>query len=186
MAVNIIFAGVGGQGLILATRIVTQAAANAGLAVSGSDVFGLAQRGGSVWGMVRIGNRHFAPMIAKGQVDILVGLEELEGLRWSGYLKPGGTAIINNNQVYPTSVLLEKDEYPQDTVDQLRRRGYRVLAVDGPGSARRLGNPRLANTVVLGVLARELEIPQEHWLRAIAGLVPPKTIELNLKAFQLG
>lgn len=118
--------------------------------------------------ITRIGNRYFAPMIPKGQVDILVGLEELEGLRWSSYLKPGGTAIINKNQVYPPPVLLEKDEYPRDVEDQLRRQGYRVVAVGGPGSARRLGNIRLANTVVLGALARELEIPQEHWLRAIA------------------
>lgn len=184
MAVNILFAGVGGQGLILATRIVTEAANNAGLEVSGSDVYGLAQRGGAVWGMIRMGISQFAPLIPRGKADYLVGLEELEALRWAGFLKPGGTAIVNRNRVFPTKVLLEKEEYPQEVSAHLEEHGYRVITVDGPNRARDLGNPRLANTFVLAALAQELDIPEEHWLRAIEDNVPPKTVELNIKAFR--
>ena len=186
MEKNIIFAGVGGQGLVLTTRIVVEAANNAGLPVSGSDVYGLAQRGGGVWGMVRINHSHFSPQIPKGQADILMALEQLEGLRWLGHMKTDGVAIVNNNQVYPTPVLLEQEEYPGDPKALLEKQGLRVIEVDGPGIAKELGNIRLANTVLLGVLSRELDIAPEHWLTAIAAHVPPKTVELNKLAFEQG
>lgn len=185
MGTNIIFAGVGGQGLILTTRIVAEAASLSGLEVSGSDVYGLAQRGGSIWGMVRIENGYFSPLIPRGWADILVGLEELEGLRWAGHLRPGGLVIVNQYQVYPTSVLLEEEDYPHDAWKALEEKGHEVISVDGPGLARELGNQHLANTIVLAALAKRLEIPQEHWLEAIAANVPQKTVDLNLKAFQL-
>lgn len=186
MEKNIIFAGVGGQGLILTTRIVVEAANNAGIPVSGSDVYGLAQRGGGVWGMVRINHQHFSPQIPKGQADILMALEQLEGLRWIGHMKKGGIAIVNNNQAYPTPVLLEKEEYPEDAAKILAGHGIKAVNVDGPGIAKELGNIRLANTVLLGVLSKELDIAPEHWHEAISAHVPAKTIELNIEAFERG
>ena len=186
MKTNIIFAGVGGQGLVLTSRIVVEATHNAGLPVSGSDVYGLAQRGGSVWGMVRINNEFFSPQVPKGEADILMALEQLEGLRWLEHMKPGGLAIVNNNRVHPTPVLLEQEEYPQDVIGTMKGRDLQVIPVDGPGVARKLGNIRLANTVLLGTLSRHLPMSPRHWLEAIAAHVPPKTVELNQKAFELG
>lgn len=180
---NIIFAGVGGQGLILTTRVVVEAALDAGLDVSGSDVYGLAQRGGAVWGMVRIGHKYFSPLVPKGKVNYLVAMEQLEGLRWLGHLAPKATAILNRFQAYPTPILLEKEEYPEDIPDIFKQAGHQVQDIDAPGLAKELGNIRLANTILVGALSKHLEIPQESWLKAISANVPPKTIDLNIKAF---
>ncbi len=186
MRLNTIFAGVGGQGLILTAGILMEAATRAGHPVSGSDVYGLAQRGGSVWGMVRIGNPWFSPLVPQGQADILVALEKLEGLRWASHLKPGGKAIINNHHLHPTPVLLEKEEYPADIPAMLIDQGYQVISVDALKIASDLGNIRVANTVLLGAMSVQTDLDQRHWLEAIAARAPRGTEELNKKAFLEG
>ncbi len=186
MRLNTIFAGVGGQGLILTAGILMEAATRAGHPVSGSDVYGLAQRGGSVWGMVRIGNPWFSPLVPQGQADILVALEKLEGLRWASHLKPGGKVIINNHHLYPTPVLLEKEDYPADIPAMLADQGCQVISVDALKIASDLGNIRVANTVLLGAMSVQTDLDQRHWLEAIAARAPRGTEELNKKAFLEG
>lgn len=186
MKADIIFAGVGGQGLVLATQVVTQAAMFAGHEVCSSDVYGLAQRGGAVWGMVRIGAQRFLPLIPRGEADILVALEQLEGLRWLQYLAPESTAILNDYTAFPTPVLLEKEEYPEDIPGQFKAKGHDVRLVPAPQIARKLGNQRLVNTVLIGALADKLALPAEAWEKAIIANVPAGTGDLNLQAFGQG
>ncbi len=186
MKLNVIFAGVGGQGLILTAGILMEAASRAGHHVSGSDVYGLAQRGGSVWGMVRIGNPWFSPLIPQGQADMLVALEQLEGLRWASHLKPAGNVVVSNHWLYPTPILLEQEDYPQNIPGMLTDMGHNVIQVDALQIARELGNTRLANTVLLGVLSNHVQIDKQHWLEAIAAQVPQGTEEPNKKAFLKG
>lgn len=183
---SILIAGVGGQGLVLATNIISHVAFKEGLDVKTSDVIGLSQRGGMVWGCVRFGGRVHSPLIPAGLGDYLVAMEDLEGLRWSKLMKPCATIITAKKQVLPNRVLLEKDEYPANVVDSLLKQGFQVKTIDADRIAREIGNSRLSNTVLLGHLSTYLPFANETWLQVIRESVPPKTIELNERAFQEG
>jgi len=183
---NVLIAGVGGQGLVLTTKVVASVAFRARFDVKTSDVIGLAQRGGMVWGSVRFGEQIHAPLIPKGQGDYLLALEELEGLRWVELMKPGAVVVLNKEILYPNRVLLEKEEYPADVFGTLVTLGFDVRHIDARAIATELGNAKLANTILLGHLAQFLPFSADLWEDVIRESVPPKTVEQNLLAFARG
>ncbi len=182
---NIIIAGVGGQGLVLATRIISEAAFKAGLDVKTNDVVGLSQRGGTVWGTVKMAKVVHSPNILPGEADIVLGMEPLEALRWSHGLKEGGIIILNTNRVYPTPVLLEKEDYPEEEIEKLKER-FKVIEIDAQKEAKTSGNIKAANTIILGVLSNFLEIHDDVWNEVLRENVPEKAVEENFIAFRRG
>lgn len=182
---SIIIAGVGGQGLVLATRIISEAAFLSGMDVKTNDVVGLSQRGGTVWGSIKMGEKVYSPNILPREADIILGMEPLEALRWSHTLKDGGTVILNTNRVYPTPVLLEKEIYPEEEIEELKKR-FNVIEIDAQVEAKASGNIRAANTILIGLLSKFLDISDEVWHEALKGFVPAKAVEENLVAFRRG
>jgi indolepyruvate ferredoxin oxidoreductase beta subunit len=187
MARNILLCGVGGQGTLLASNLLAECAMEAGYDVKKSEIHGMAQRGGSVVSHVRFGERICSPIIRKGECDILLAFEELEALRWTEYLKPGGLVISNAQNILPMSVSAGKARYPQHITETLAKISADVISVDAIGKARELGNQKCLNVVLLGVLARRItEIKPEIWPEMIKKMVPQRLQELNLKAFKTG
>lgn len=186
MKKNIVLAGVGGQGSLLAGQIIARTAMLAGLAVATAEVRGMAQRGGSVFSTVRYGSEVLSPAVPESEADILVAFEKLEALRYLSYLKIGGLALVNDQRITPSVESLKLAAYPEDVESLLRRRASTVLLVPGLEIATQLGNAALANTVLLGALSAFLALAKENWLQAIAELAPPRTIELNQLAFEEG
>lgn len=184
--VDIAIAGVGGQGSVLAGRIVAQAAEIDGHDVATSEVHGMSQRGGSVFSTVRYGPDVASPMIPQGKADVLLAFERLEALRYLNYLAKGGIVVVNDRRVAPPLESLKAAAYPDNVAGILRHHTDRVWMVPGHDHAMRLGNPKLANTVTLGALSIQLELELESWRQALRELVPPKTVDLNLAAFQDG
>lgn len=184
--VDIALAGVGGQGSVLAGRIVARAAEIAGRDVATSEVHGMSQRGGSVFSTVRYGDNVLSPMIPKGEADVLLAFERLEALRYLDYLAEGGIVVVNDQRIAPTLESLKAASYPDNVAEILRHHTDRVWMVPGLDRAVRLGNPKLANTVTLGALATQLDLSVEAWRQALRELVPAKTVELNLAAFEAG
>lgn len=182
---NIIIAGVGGQGLVLATKIIAEAAFREGYEVKTNDVVGLSQRGGTVWGTVKFGEHIHSPNILPKEGDILLGMEPLEALRWSHNLKDGGIIILNTKEVHPTPVLLEEEKYPDDAIRALKER-FRVIEIDAMKEAKLSGNIKAANTILIGLLSKFLEISEETWHFVLRENVPPKAIEENINAFRRG
>lgn len=182
---NIMLAGVGGQGLVLATKIISEAAFKAGFDVKTNDVIGLSQRGGMVWGSVRIGEKVYSPNIPPKEGDILIGLEPLEAYRWSYLLKDGGYIILNTKEIYPTPVLLEQEEYPHEEIDKLEEK-YKIVKIDAREEAKKAGNIKAANLILIGILAKLLDISTDIWEETIRENVPPKAIDANINAFYRG
>jgi indolepyruvate ferredoxin oxidoreductase beta subunit len=185
---NIVLAGVGGQGSVRAGQIIARAAVLNGLEVATSEVHGMAQRGGSVFSTVRVGQGVYSPVIPEGEADYLVAFEKLEALRYLTHLRPGGTALVNDQRITPTIEALKHAPYPEDEAVQetLARRTGHLQVIPGLEVALSLGNPRLANTVLLGALSTHLELTQPAWRQALVELVPPATLDLNLRAFDEG
>ncbi len=188
MIKNIVIAGVGGQGSVLAGQIIARAASLAGFCVATSEVHGMAQRGGSVFSTVRYGEDVLSPAVPEGAADVLLAFEKLEALRYLNYLTADGLALVNDQRIMPSIESLKLAPYPDDkTIEELlRRRAGRVLIVPALAIAQELGVPTLVNTVMLGVLAVFLDLPLDNWRQAITELVPPKTVELNRIAFEEG
>jgi indolepyruvate ferredoxin oxidoreductase beta subunit len=183
---NIYTAGVGGQGLVLTTEIIVEVAFLEGFDVKSNDVIGLSQRGGKVWGSIRFGEKVHSALIPEGEGDLLLSMEELEGLRFSGALKKGAKIIFNEEIIFPNRVLLEKDEYPENIKENLIEKGYEVISVNAKEIGRALGNIKTANIILLGKLSNFLPFKEETWLNVIAKKVPPKTVEVNFSAFKAG
>ncbi len=184
---SLLLAGVGGQGILLASDIICKVLMKAGLDVKKSEVHGMAQRGGCVTSHVRYGRKVYSPLAKEGDVDILVAFEKLETLRYLHVLKTDGKVIINDEQIYPPSVNLGETAYPVDAADFVRRQFREVLVVNAPELARRAGNSRTVSTVMLGALSRYLpEASREDWERTIGEEFPEKLVPVNLKAFALG
>lgn len=186
MTYNILLAGVGGQGLVLTTKIICEAAFLAGFDFKSNDVIGLSQRGGKVWGSVRIGKIVHSPNIPPKAGDYLLALEPLEGLRWSSMLKTGGVVIVNTSKIPPVPVVFEKAAYPEQIPETLAER-FEVIAMDANEKGKAIGSSKVANTFLIGGLAKRMpEIPTEIWKQAIEANVPAKTIGINLEAFDIG
>jgi indolepyruvate ferredoxin oxidoreductase beta subunit len=178
--------GVGGQGTLLTSRVVGAAAVKAGYDVKMSEVHGMAQRGGSVITYVRIGKSVNSPIIEKGEADILLCFEKLEALRWVDYVKKTGTIIINDQQIDPMPVIIGKAKYPDDILEKIRGKFSGVRVIDALEVARRLGNIKVLNIVMVGLMAKSTEIEKEIWHEAIRETVKAKFVDLNLKAFDEG
>jgi indolepyruvate ferredoxin oxidoreductase beta subunit len=183
---NILLVGVGGQGILLASEILSEAAMLAGFDVKKSEIHGMSQRGGSVVSHVRYGTEVFSPIVPEGEGDILFGFELMETCRSLPLIKPGGTVVANDLQISPPSVLMGQETYPADLVLRIQDHFPDFLLVDGQKIARDAGNVRAANTVLLGAVSRRLAIAEEFWMKALEKMVPPKALEVNKKAFLIG
>jgi indolepyruvate ferredoxin oxidoreductase beta subunit len=185
---NMLITGVGGQGVVLASDIIGETALAAGYDVKKTDTLGMAQRGGSVVSHVRIAEKVWSPLIKEGEVDLLLAFEKLEAARWSYYLKPGATVIINNYEQPPLSVSLGQEKYPTDgeIVTELKRRTDRIYFIEGNKMAIELGNPRTVNILMLGCFAVFAPMDIEVWKDSISRRMPENIREINLKAFEAG
>ena len=183
---NIVLSGVGGQGSVSASRVIARAVVLSGLQVSTSEVHGMAQRGGSVFSTVRFGTEVYSPVIPEGEAQYLLGFELLEAVRYLSFLEPGGVAVVSDQRIMPTIEALRLAPYPADVESLIRNRAGRAIFVPGLQMASQLGNPKLANSVLLGALSAFLEIGGDAWRQALSELTPPNTVELNLRAFEDG
>lgn len=183
---NILIVGVGGQGTILASKVIAGVALRKGLDIKVSEIHGMAQRGGSVVTQVRFGEEVNAPTITEGTADVILAFEKLEALRWLHYLREEGTVIVNTQELYPLPVLTGNAEYPGDIPDRIRSKVHRIIEVDAAEIAARCGSPKVVNTVLMGVLAGLLDSDLETWREIIRETVPPRTIDVNLAAFNEG
>jgi indolepyruvate ferredoxin oxidoreductase beta subunit len=184
---NILIAGVGGQGVILASEILAAAAMEAGHDVKQSEVHGMAQRGGSVVSHVRFGPRVFSPLVEPGTGHLLLSFEKSEALRWTGLLNPaGGVVILNTQEIIPVTVSQGLSEYPHDAVERLRASGFRTIALEALALAREAGTERAVNVVLIGAASPFLPLDQELLRKVVGDRVPPKYRELNMKAFDMG
>ena len=184
---NIMIVGVGGQGTLLASKILGHVLLEGGYDVKVSEVHGMSQRGGSVVTYVRYGEKVYSPVIDEGEADIILAFEQLEAARWLGYLKPGGKVIVNTQRIEPMPVIIGAKDYPESLVDKMQAAGAQVLARDFLAMAEEAGSARAVNVVMIGCLSEQLtEIPAAAWEEALDTLVPQKFLELNKKAFALG
>lgn len=184
--INILLSGVGGQGVLLASSILSNAALNQGLDIKQSEVHGMSQRGGSVVSHVRIGDLVHSPIVPEGQCDILVGFEPLEGLRHAHSLKKDGVLIYSVDRINPSTVSAGFAQYPEDMEKRLDAFPIRRFPVKAGDLAESVGNRRSANVVLVGALSKFVDFPEEVWQKALAASIPAKLLELNIKAFALG
>lgn len=183
---NVLLAGVGGQGVVLAAEILALAAANSGFDVLQGEVHGVAQRGGIVHSHVRYGPVVHSPLARVGEVDVLVGLEKLEALRFAHFVKPGGVIVVNEEEIPPVRFSNDNRPYPSEAADFLRGKGFHVVEVPATERATALGEHRAANVVLLGVLSRYLDIPREIWDKTLVERIPKRFLEINQRAFAEG
>lgn len=183
---NIIIVGVGGQGSLLASKILGHLLLNQGYDVKVSEVHGMSQRGGSVITYVRFGEKVYSPVVDKGQADFIVSFEILETARWLDCLKDGGQIVTNTQQIDPMPVIIGAAEYPENLVEKMRAKNIKVDAMDCLSLARQAGSQKAVNIVLLGRLSHYFEIPESAWMESLKANVPPKFLELNQKAFELG
>jgi indolepyruvate ferredoxin oxidoreductase beta subunit len=182
---NVLIAGVGGQGAVLASELLALAAVAAGHDVKQGEFHGVAQRGGAVFSHVRFGDRVYSPMAPRGAVDYLLALEKLEALRYAHFVKPGGTIIVNDHKVEPIRVA-DQRPYPDEAIDFLEGKGFNVVVIKATEKAVDLGNHRAANVVLLGALSESLDIPQETWESTLQERIPEKLLALNQQALDAG
>lgn len=186
MTKNIMIVGVGGQGSLLASKLLGHLLVSEGYDVKVSEVHGMSQRGGSVVTYVRFGEKVYSPIIDKGEADFIVSFEQLEAARWLDFLKPGGRVIVNTQQIDPMPVITGAAAYPEALIEKMTALGVLVDAIDALRLAEEAGYAKAVNLVLMGRLSRYFEFPQETWEASIAACVPAKAIEVNLKAFRLG
>lgn len=183
---SIMLVGVGGQGTLLASRVLGNVALKKNFDVKVSEVHGMSQRGGSVVTYVKMGPKVFSPLIEKGEADVILAFERLEALRWANYIKEGGTIIVNEQRIDPMPVITGKAKYPERIVEKLTEKIANTVAIDALKIARECGNIKAVNIVLLGLLAKSSAIEKEVWMEAIREVIPAKVLEVNLKAFEAG
>ena len=183
---SVVLAGVGGQGILLASEIIARAAMAAGFDVKTNEVHGMAQRGGSVIAQIRYGEKVYSPLVALGTANAFGSLEKVEGLRYVDYLAPGGLAVVSSQVVVPVTVSSGAAKYPHDMENRLRQAFPRLIYLEADRIALQSGNIRASNVVVVGALSTGLELPADAWVKAIEMSVKKQYIELNLRAFQAG
>ncbi len=186
MTKNIMFVGVGGQGTLLASKILGKVLIDEGYDVKVSEVHGMSQRGGSVVTYVKYGEEVYSPIVDMGDADVICSFEQLEALRYASYLKQGGHIIVNTQKIDPMPVITGVAQYPEGIVDTLKGAGVDVLALDALDIATRCGSSKAVNIVLLGVLAKKLNLPEELFVKAIEQLVKPKFVDMNKDAFHKG
>ena len=183
---NIMIVGVGGQGSLLASKLLGRMLLQKGFDIKVSEVHGMSQRGGSVVTYVRFGDKVYSPVIDKGQADYIVSFELLEAARWTEYLKPGGKIVVNTQQINPMPVIIGAAQYPEELVPKMVAAGLDVDAIDALTLAESAGSSKAVNLVLMGRLSRYFDFTEEEWLAAIEASVPAKFLEMNKKAFALG
>jgi indolepyruvate ferredoxin oxidoreductase beta subunit len=186
MTTNILVAGVGGQGVILASDIMCEVFMEAGYDVKKSEVHGMAMRGGIVTSHFRFGKKVYSPLIKEGEADILFAFEQLEGLRWVNHLRLNGKIVMNDNKINPPAVNLGEMEYPKAIPKMIRSKIKNFYLVKGTEIALQLGDVRAANVVLLGAISKFFELNEDLWLKTILNYLPAKVHELNKKAFSAG
>ena len=182
---NIMIVGVGGQGTLLASRILGNVIIGQGFDVKVSEVHGMSQRGGSVVTYVKYGESVSAPIIDNGEADVILAFERLEAMRALPYLKEGGTIIVNDRAIDPMPVITGAAEYPDGIIDDLKK-AANVISVDALEKAAQAGSIKAVNVVLLGILSNSFDFPEEKWIEALEASVPERFLELNKKAFALG
>lgn len=183
---NIMIVGVGGQGSLLASKLLGRLLVDEGYDVKVSEVHGMSQRGGSVVTYVRFGEKVYSPIITEGEADYIVSFEKLEAARWASCLAEGGQIIVNTQEIDPMPVIIGATTYPSDILSELTGKGVKVDAVDALSLALQAGSAKAVNIVLMARLAKHFDIPYEKWIAAIENTVAPKFVELNQKAFEIG
>jgi len=185
---DLIFAGVGGQGVLLIAELAARAAVRAGFDVKQTEVHGVSQRGGSVESHVRFGSTVYSPLVIAGQADVVVGLEKLEGLRYANFVnQQSGSVLVNDHEIIPGSVAGAAEKYPHHSIEFLRGKGLNVIALPASQCAKDLGDGRIANVVMLGAMSVLVpQVSKEAWLATLDERIPEKHRALNLKAFETG
>lgn len=183
---SLLLVGVGGQGTILASKVITDVALASGLDVKMSEVHGMAQRGGSVVTQVKIGEKVHSPLVEKGEAQAILAFEQLEALRWLEYLQPKGEVIVNLQVIEPMPVIIGKVKYPERIVEAIGGKAEKVTFIDALAIAQACGNPKVSNVVMIGVLAKKLHFAMEQWIAALEKRVPAHLLQVNLDAFQRG
>jgi indolepyruvate ferredoxin oxidoreductase beta subunit len=183
---NIMIVGVGGQGTLLASKLLGRLLLKRGYDVKVSEVHGMSQRGGSVVTYVRYGEKVYSPVVDKGEADVIISFEMLEAARWVEYLKKGGTIVTNTQQINPMPVIIGAAEYPQNLAEKIAEKGINIEAFDALSLAEEAGTSKAVNLVLLGRISKYFDFTDEEWMDAIEKSVPAKFLELNKKAFSLG
>lgn len=183
---NIMIVGVGGQGSLLASKLLGRLLLTKGYDVKVSEVHGMSQRGGSVVTYVRFGEEVFSPVIDEGEADYIVSFELLEAARWTKYLKKDGKIITNTQQINPMPVVTGAAEYPENLVEKMKEEGFFVDALNALELAETAGSSKAVNLVLMGRLSKYFDFTEDEWIKSIEVSVPPKFLEMNKKAFALG
>ena len=183
---NVMIVGVGGQGSLLASKLLGKLLTQEGFDVKVSEVHGMSQRGGSVVTYVRFGDKVYSPVISKGEADFIVSFEKIEAARYIRDLKKGGTVIVNTQQIDPMPVIIGNTTYPAAILEEMTQKGVHVDAIDALTLAGEAGSAKACNIVLMGRLAKYFDIPYEKWEAAIEKCVKPAFIDINKKAFALG
>lgn len=183
---SIMIVGVGGQGTLLASRILGVALISNGFDVKVSEVHGMSQRGGSVVTYVKYGSKVNSPIVNEGEADLILAFEQLEAARWLQYLKKDGTLIINTQKIDPMSVIIGNSVYPDGVLDAINKAGAKTTNLDALSLAVSAGSAKAVNVVLIGVMASHMDLNRDVWINAIKNTVPEKFLEMNLKAFDLG
>ena len=183
---NIMIVGVGGQGSLLASKLLGRLLLTKGYDIKVSEVHGMSQRGGSVVTYVRFGDKVYSPVIDKGEADYIVSFELLEAARWTEFLKPGGKLVANTQQINPMPVIIGAATYPTDVLGELKQKGLNIDDFDALTPAVEAGSSKAVNIVLMGRFAKYVDIPYERWIAAIEKAVKPKFVEMNKRAFELG
>ena len=186
MTKSIMLVGVGGQGTLLASRILGSVLLSQGYDVKVSEVHGMSQRGGSVVTYIKYGEKIYSPVIEKGEADVIVAFEQLEAARWLPYLKKGGKIITNTQKIAPMPVIMGVQEYPEELIEKIKAKGVDITAVDALSLAEEAGSSRAVNVVLMGLISKTAGFPVEVWEKALEECVPAKALEINKKAFASG
>ena len=182
---NIMIVGVGGQGTLLTSRIIGKAALYSDFDVKISEVHGMAQRGGSVVTFVRFGKKVYEPVCEEGTVDVLISFERLEARRYAHFLKKDGILIVNDTRIDPMTVVIGAAKYPEGILEEIAK-SHTLYTINGGEIAKELGNSKVLNSVVLGLAAKHIGFDKKLWIDVLQSTVPPKTVEINTKAFEKG
>lgn len=183
---SIMIVGVGGQGSLLASKLLGRLLMDEGYDVKVSEVHGMSQRGGSVVTYVRFGDKVYSPIITEGEADVIIAFEKLEAARYAKYLKSDGTIVVNTQQIDPMPVIIGSATYPESVLDELTSKGLNIEAFDALSLALEAGSSKAVNIVLMGCAAKRFDIPYERWIAAIENTVAPRFVEMNKKAFELG